>query len=126
MLDGARCPRADRNSAHEGREFELKDGGIDFEQSSGVFCAEIAVKYAFIESNLVAEFPLPVICRVLRVTQAGYHAWLKRPASLMALKRDALTVLIRRVFAAFKGEYGAPPLHPEFCRQHGYTGSRAW
>ena len=86
MLDGARCPRADRNSAHEGREFELKDGGIDFEKSSGVFCAEIAVKYAFIESNLVAEFPLPVICRVLRVTQAGYHAWLKRPSSLMAFK----------------------------------------
>ena len=49
------------------------------------------MKYAFIESDLVGEFPLPVICRVLRVTQAGYYAWLKRPASLMALKRDSLT-----------------------------------
>ena len=38
------------------------------------------MKYAFIESDLVGEFPLPVICRVLSVTQAGYHAWVKRPA----------------------------------------------
>ena len=81
------------------------------------------MKYAFIESDLVGEFPLPVICRVLRVTQAGYHAWLKRPASLMAVKRDALTDLIRRVFAAFKGKYGAPRLYRELARQHGYTGS---
>jgi hypothetical protein len=29
------------------------------------------VKYALIESDLVAEFPLAVACRVLRVTQAG-------------------------------------------------------
>ena len=48
------------------------------------------MKYAFIESDLVGEFPLPVICRVLRVTQAGYHAWVKRPASAMALRRDEL------------------------------------
>ena len=72
----------------------------------------------------MGEFPLPVICRVLRVTQAGYHAWLKRPASLMAVKRDALTDLIRRVFAAFKGKYGAPRLYRKLCRQNGYTGSR--
>ncbi|MBC7708710.1 MAG: IS3 family transposase [Rhizobacter sp.] len=71
----------------------------------------------------MGEFPLPVICRVLRVTQAGYHAWLNRPASLMAVKRDALTDSIRREFAAFKGKYGAPRLYRELCRQHGYTGS---
>ena len=58
------------------------------------------MKYAFIERDLVGEFPLAVICRVLSVTQAGYHAWLKRPASLMAVARDALAELIKRVFAA--------------------------
>ena len=65
------------------------------------------MKYAFIESDLVGEFPLAVICRVLSVTQAGYHAWLKRPASAMAVARDELAALIKRVFAAFKGKYGA-------------------
>ena len=81
------------------------------------------MKYAFIESDLVVEFPLSVICHVLRVTQAGYLAWLKRPASAMSVARDVLGALIRRVFAAFKGKYGAPRLHRELCRQHGYTGS---
>ncbi|MBC7710409.1 MAG: transposase, partial [Rhizobacter sp.] len=77
------------------------------------------MKYAFIKSDLVGEFPLPVICRVLRVTQAGYHASLERPASLMAVKRDALADLIRRVFAAFKGKNGAPRIYRELARQHG-------
>ena len=66
------------------------------------------MKYAFIESELVGAFPLAAICRVLAVTQAGYHACLKRPASATAVARDALAELIKRVFAAFKGKYGAP------------------
>ena len=81
------------------------------------------MKYAFIERDLVGEFPLAVICRVLSVTQAGYHAWLKRPASAMNVARDALAELVKRVFAAFKGKYGAPRIYRELCRQHGYTGS---
>ena len=81
------------------------------------------MKYAFIESDLVGEFPLPVICRVLRETQAGDHEWLKRPASAMLVARDALAELIKRVFAAFKSNYGAPHIYRELCRQHGYTGS---
>ena len=82
------------------------------------------MKYAFIESALAGEFPLAVICRVLAVTQAGYHAWLKRPASMMAVARDALAELVKRVFAAFKGKYGAPRIYRQLCRQHGYTGGR--
>ena len=81
------------------------------------------MKYVFIESELAGEFALAVVCRVLRVTQAGYHAWLKRPASAMNIARDALAELIKRVFAAFKGKYGAPRIYRELCRQQGYTGS---
>ena len=81
------------------------------------------MRYAFIEIDLVGEFPLAVICRVLSVTQAGSHAYLKRPASAMSVARDALAELVKRVFAAFKGKYGAPRLYRELCRQHGYTGS---
>ena len=43
----------------------------------------------------------------------------------MALARDALAELIKRVFAAVKGKYGAPRIYRELCRQHGYTGSRS-
>jgi putative transposase len=81
------------------------------------------VKYAFIESDLVEQFPLPVICRVLRVSQAGYHAWVKRPASVSELKREALEALVQRVYDSFKGKYGTPRIHRELCQAHGYTGS---
>lgn len=81
------------------------------------------MKYAFIERALVGEFPLSLVCRVLSVTQAGYHAWVKRPASVTAVARDELAALVKHVFAAFKGKYGAPRIYRELCQQHGYTGS---
>ena len=75
------------------------------------------------EAELVAWFPIAVICRVLAVTQAGYHARLKQPASPSSVERDALAELVKRVFAAFKGKYGVPRLFRELCKHHGYTGS---
>ena len=81
------------------------------------------MKYAFMKAELVAWFPIAVICRVLAVTQARYHAWLKRPASPSAIERDALADLVKGVFTAFKGKYGAPRLFRELCKHHGYTGS---
>jgi putative transposase len=81
------------------------------------------VKYAFIESDLVDQFPLPVICRVLGVTQAGYHAWLKRPVSSAELERVALEALVQRVYDEFGGKYGTPRIHRELCQAHGYTAS---
>ena len=81
------------------------------------------MKYAFIESDLVEAFPLPVICRVLRVTQAGYHAWSKRPASATELEREALEALVQRVYDSFSGKYGTPRIYRELCQAHGYTGS---
>ena len=75
------------------------------------------------EAELASWFPIAVICRVLAVTQAGYHAWLKRPASPSSVERDVLAELVCRVFAAFKGKYGAPRLFRELCKHHGYTGS---
>jgi hypothetical protein len=57
------------------------------------------LKYAFIESELAGE--LAVVCRVISVTQTGCHAWLKRPASAMVVRRVALARLIKHyVFVA--------------------------
>ena len=81
------------------------------------------MKYAFIKSELVEAFPLPAICRVLSVTQAGYHAWVTRPASAHAIQRDAFEALVQRVYAAFKGKYGAPRIDRALRQAHGYTGS---
>jgi putative transposase len=38
-----------------------------------------------------AQFPVAVLCRVLRVSHSGYYAWAKRPPSARA-RRDALLV----------------------------------
>jgi putative transposase len=35
-----------------------------------------------------------------------------------------LSALIKRVFATFKGEYGAPRIFRSLCQQHGYTGGK--
>ena len=80
------------------------------------------MKYAFIRAEL-SGYPLSVVCRVLGVTQLGYHAWDGRRPSLRQRERDSLTRDIRRLFEAQRGRYGAPRIYRVLCEQHGYTGS---
>ena len=49
----------------------VKEWGALYEKCSRVLCSREPVKYAFIEAELAAWFPIAVICRVLAVTQAG-------------------------------------------------------
>ena len=80
------------------------------------------MKYAFIRAELTA-YPLSVVCRVLGVTQSGYHAWDGRPPSMRERERDHLRRGIRSVFEAHRGRYGAPRIYRTLCAQHGYSGS---
>ncbi len=68
-------------------------------------------------------YPLSVVCWVLSVTQSGFHAWRKRPPSRRARERDGLSTVIRRVFEAHRGRYGAPRIYRVMCERDGYTGS---
>ena len=60
------------------------------------------MKYAFIRSELTA-YPLSVVCRVLGVTQSGYHAWNGRLPSRRQCERDSLSRDIHRIFEAQRG-----------------------
>jgi putative transposase len=80
------------------------------------------VKYAFIVAELMT-YPLSVVCRVLSVTQSGFHAWRGRPPSRREQERDRLSVDIRKVFDDHRGRYGAPRIYRVLCEQGGYTGS---
>jgi putative transposase len=60
-----------------------------------------------------ATFPIATMARVLGVSEAGYHAWRKRPPSK---KQEADTTLLKRVrtiHASSRATYGAPRVHAE-------------
>lgn len=80
------------------------------------------MKYAFIQSELMG-YPLSVVCWVLNVTQSGFHAWRGRVPCQRAQERDRLSGIIRKVFEAHRGRYGAPRIYRVMCERDGYTGS---
>jgi transposase InsO family protein len=65
------------------------------------------VKFAFIEEHLT-EFPVDVSCDVLEVSRSGYYAWLRRPASARARRREELAVKIQRAHEQNRKVYGSP------------------
>ena len=58
-----------------------------------------------------ATFPIALMARVLGVSRAGYHAWLKRPSSDRAVADATLLQRIRAVHASSRETYGAPRVH---------------
>jgi transposase InsO family protein len=68
------------------------------------------VKFAFIKDSLGA-FPVTACCVVLEVSRSGYHAWLKRPQSEQALRREELAVRIQQVHEENRQVYGSPRIH---------------
>lgn len=61
-----------------------------------------------------AVYPIATMCRVLGVSPAGYHAWLRRRPSPRAEGDVALLKRIRTIHtASSSGTYGAPRVHAE-------------
>ena len=64
------------------------------------------MKYAFVLACLMM-YPLSVVCRVLGVTQSGFHAWRIRVPSIREREREGLRGQIRQVFEDHHARYGA-------------------
>ena len=47
-----------------------------------------------------AQFPVATMCRVLRLSSAGYYAWCKRPPCAHALRDEVLLKRIRAYFGS--------------------------
>lgn len=64
-----------------------------------------------------ACFPIATMARVLGVSRAGYHAWLRRPPSARAVADEALLKRVRTVHATSRQTYGAPRVHADLRTQ---------
>jgi putative transposase len=69
-------------------------------------------RFRFIDREKAAH-PITMLCRVLEVSRAGYHAWKRRAVSARARADTALEKRIREIHTASRGTYGAPRIHAE-------------
>jgi putative transposase len=65
------------------------------------------VKFHFIQEHL-QQFTTQAACEVLEVSRSGYHAWLKRPLSPQANRREALAAKIQVIHQENLRVYGSP------------------
>ncbi len=70
-----------------------------------------------------SQYPLRMMCRVLKVSRSGYYAWRIRPESQRAHTDRQLTRVIRRLHADSDGVYGAPKMCAEL-NDEGYPCGR--
>lgn len=58
-----------------------------------------------------ATFPIAVMARVLGVSESGFHAWRRRPASARAMADTALLKRVRTIHVGSRATYGVPRVH---------------
>lgn len=59
------------------------------------------------------NYPISLLCRVLRVSRSGYYDWKDRPLSNTARENAALTEKIRHIHGRSRQTYGYPRVHAE-------------
>ncbi|MFI0479666.1 IS3 family transposase [Actinomadura sp. 9N215] len=57
--------------------------------------------------------PIAACCKILKVSESGFHMWRRRPPSARALRHAWLTEQIRAVHADARGAYGGRRVHAE-------------
>jgi putative transposase len=62
------------------------------------------------------QYPVEMMCRVLKVSKSGYYAWRARPESTRSLENKAITAKIQKVFSDSKDTYGSPRIARELIK----------
>jgi len=65
------------------------------------------------------QYPIRMMCRVLKVSKSGYYAWRTRPESARAKTDRELTRVIRRLHGESNGVYGSPKIRADL-KDEGY------
>lgn len=79
------------------------------------------MRFAFIQTH-AGEHAIGTMCRVLRVSKAGYYAWGKRLPSARAAHDEQLAARITTIHQRSRRTYGSPRVHAELQaegRHHG-------
>ena len=69
------------------------------------------------------QYPVTMMCRVLKVSRSGYYAWRVRPECQGAKTDRQLSGVIRRLHEESKGVYGSPRITADL-RDEGYRYGR--
>jgi transposase InsO family protein len=75
------------------------------------------VRFQFIAAEK-GHHSLALLCRCLRVTRSGFHAWQQRPEAAHTKRDRQLKILVRASFVASKGRYGSPRIHRDLLEDH--------
>ncbi len=70
------------------------------------------MKFSFIDAEK-AHYPITMLCRVLKVSRAGFYSWFGRPPSPRAVEDARLTVLVREAHELGRRNYGSPRIHKD-------------
>ncbi len=73
------------------------------------------MRYRCIRDNR-PEFPVGMMCRLMRVTRGGFYSWLKRPESRRSKENRELLKAIIAVHKANRGVYGSPRVYKQLRR----------
>ena len=74
------------------------------------------MRYVCIERHR-EDYPVKLMCRVLRVTRSGYYAWRKREPGARARDEQRLRLKVRAIHRSSRGRYGSPRVHAELHAQ---------
>jgi putative transposase len=75
------------------------------------------MRFTFIAAKK-ADYPISVLCRVMRVRRSGFYAWCRRGTESARVRADRLlTAEVRAVFHEHKRRYGSPRVHQALRRQ---------
>ena len=67
--------------------------------------------------SLHDEFNVTMMCRLMKVSRAGFYAWWKRPVSERAQRRALVAEAVEATYFGFKKRYGAPRITIELNEQ---------
>ncbi len=70
------------------------------------------MRFGFIDAEK-ANFPVTMLCKVMRVSTSGYYAWCSRPESAYYKRERELEVKITAYHKASRGTYGSPRIYED-------------